>query len=196
LILEAHLDNISTSEPLILLEVGGGYGRLAELFLRYSSLPISYLLVDGVPEFVYYSWEYLRQRLPDHRIGIYFNHQHFDPARFDAYVLPAWRAKEVLSHPVHGAINVASIREMPDKLAENDYLAKDAKEAGKSACMTVNRGCSIPQRGLSESTTRAPLSGTDVAAVLDWRASAMAAVNAHVLTSTTASSRNATHGRS
>ena len=132
LILEAHLNNISTSEPLILLEVGGGYGRLAELFLRYSSLPISYLLVDGVPESVYYSWEYLRQRLPDHRIGIYFNHQHFDPARFDAYVLPAWRAKEVLSHPVHGAINVASIQEMPDETvaAYLDLFQQNVTEGG------------------------------------------------------------------
>jgi len=115
LILEAHFDRIPGSAPLILLEVGGGYGRLAELFLRYSSHTICYVLVDGVPESVYYSWEYLRQRLPEHHLGMHFKDQRFDPGQFDAYVLPAWHAKEVLQGLVHCAINVASIQEMPDE---------------------------------------------------------------------------------
>lgn len=100
--------------PLVILEVGGGYGRLAEIFIRYASRPVCYVMADGIPESIYYSWAYLRSRLPHARIATHFSGEAFDPDRQDAYIVPAWVLSEIVDHTVDIAVNVASVQEMPD----------------------------------------------------------------------------------
>lgn len=108
--------NLRKERPVI-LEVGGGYGRLAELFAIKRPKRQCYVLTDSVPESLYYSWKYLSRRCRDLRIGAYFLGDRYSPDDWDIYVLPAWVLKEKLSG-FDVVINVASIQEMADSTAD------------------------------------------------------------------------------
>jgi SAM-dependent methyltransferase len=108
--------------PLLVLEIGGGYGRLAEIFHRYSQRPVCCLLTDGIPESIWFSWAYLRARLPDARVGAQFNGDPFDPQSQDFYVTPSWELPGQATTPLDLAVNIASLQEMPDA-AVGAYLA-------------------------------------------------------------------------
>ena len=70
------LESFPGLEPQMkLLEIGGGYGCLASVFLRVTKC--SYWLVD-IPPSLYLSQEYLSQLFPDRKI---FKFRHFE--RFD-----------------------------------------------------------------------------------------------------------------
>lgn len=120
LLLSRAISENCQKERTVILEVGGGYGRLAELFTINRPKGQCYVLTDSVPESVFYSWRYLSQRCKGMRVGAYFLGDKYAPNDWDIYVVPAWRLKEVVSD-VDVAINVASIQEMPDATA-NAYL--------------------------------------------------------------------------
>lgn len=97
------------------LEIGGGYGRLAEVVLRERPFPMTYILCDGVPESIYYGYAYLKARLPDIKIFPAFGGCALPPLQeLDVLVLPSWRLPDLPDGSIDLAINVASIQEMPD----------------------------------------------------------------------------------
>jgi hypothetical protein len=97
-----------------ILEVGGGYGRLAEVFLNiYGKSRIKYVLLDAVPASLMYSYLYLSRHFPDRRIGFYYNDDPFDLDECDCYIMPAWHfdaSPQAASFDC--CINVQSMQEM------------------------------------------------------------------------------------
>jgi SAM-dependent methyltransferase len=92
---------------LSILEVGGGYGRLAEEYLRRG--PCHYVLVDAVPAVLMYAYEYLRAKFPDREIGSYYAGDTYADD-WDCYILPAWRTDVLGQFEV--AVNIEAMQEM------------------------------------------------------------------------------------
>lgn len=116
LLLEQQLERLPGDGPLVILEAGGGYGPLAELLVRHARRRCCVVLADGIAESVFYSWAYLRARLPGARIGAAFMGDAFRPAEQDVLVVPSWQ----LPGQVDGIdvlVNIASLQEMPDEAA-------------------------------------------------------------------------------
>ena len=97
-----------------LLEVGGGYGRLAEVFFHiYGKEKIKYVLLDAVPASLMYSYFYLSKNIPDLKIGFYYNGDSFDMDLFDCYIMPSWHFDASKSAGTFDScINIQSMQEM------------------------------------------------------------------------------------
>jgi hypothetical protein len=101
----------SSERPTLILEVGGGYGRLAEAMLNLFA-DVKYVLVDGVPGSLFYSYEYLRRACPTARIGSYYEDDPFDMERFDCYVVPSWHFEALNTSTYDVCVNIESFQEM------------------------------------------------------------------------------------
>lgn len=106
----AYLPNPAPSR-LNVIEVGGGYGRLAEAFMCLRPETVHYLLVDAVPGSLMYAYLYLRRMFPRRRIGSFYAGDAYDP-EFDCYVMPAWHSPKLGDSQFDMAINVESMQEM------------------------------------------------------------------------------------
>jgi len=95
-----------------IVEVGGGYGRLAEAALNIFGKSIRYVLVDSVPVSLYYSKKYLESVCPDVRVGSYYDGDKFDLNEFDCYIIPAWYFAELNKEKYDICINIESFQEM------------------------------------------------------------------------------------
>jgi hypothetical protein len=95
-----------------LLEVGGGYGRLAEAGLNIFGGTVRYVLVDAVPGSLFYAYEYLRRACPTHRIGSYYAGDPFDLTQFDCFIIPAWHFERLNSYHYDVCVNIESFQEM------------------------------------------------------------------------------------
>ena len=105
--------HLSRAEPgrLRIIEVGGGYGRVAEAFLRLRPGAVTYLMVDAVPATLMYAYLYMRSAFPRRRIGSYYAGDEFD-LDFDCYVIPAWRTSSLPAESFDVAANIESMQEM------------------------------------------------------------------------------------
>ncbi len=103
---------LENKQRLRVVEVGGGYGRLAETFLNVFEGQVSYLLVDSVPASLWFAYEYLRKAVPNMRIGFYFNGDGPDFEKYDCYILPGWRLDIVEICGFDLAVNIQSMQEM------------------------------------------------------------------------------------
>ena len=90
-------------------EVGGGFGRLAEAFLRNG--PCHFVMLDAVPAVLMYAYEYMRAAFPQHRIGSYYAGDTYGPG-WDCYVLPMWRSDLLPDGAFDLSLNVESMQEM------------------------------------------------------------------------------------
>jgi SAM-dependent methyltransferase len=108
-------------ERTTILEIGGGYGRLAEAAWNVFGSSIRYVLVDSVPASLYYSKRYLELACPDARIGSWYEQDSFDLELFDVYVVPSWRLEEVRSAPYDALVNIESFQEMSQRHVDH-YL--------------------------------------------------------------------------
>ncbi len=97
-----------------ILEVGGGYGRLAEVFFNvYGTTNIKYVLLDVVPASLMYSYLYLSKNFPDLRIGFYYHEDPFDMDLFDCYIMPSWHFNISTCAAIFDCcINIQSMQEM------------------------------------------------------------------------------------
>jgi SAM-dependent methyltransferase len=113
---------VSQMDSLRVLEVGGGYGRLAEAFLQLGSPRVTYLMIDAVPVSLYFAYAYLRQRFPGREIGLYYVDPGPDISRYDCYIAPVWHF-DGLETPLYDVgVNIASMQEMTREQVEW-YLA-------------------------------------------------------------------------
>jgi len=99
-------------DSLNILEVGGGYGRLAEAFLNVFEGQIKYVLVDAVPESLLYAYFYLKAKFPNHKVGFYYNEDPFDLSYFDCYILPTWHFEKSNNLDYDLCVNIESMQEM------------------------------------------------------------------------------------
>jgi L-rhamnose mutarotase len=95
-----------------ILEVGGGYGRLAEAALNVFGKSIRYVLVDSVPVSLYYAKEYMERACPDIRVGSYYNGDAFDLNIFDCYIIPSWYFQKLNQEKYDMCVNIESFQEM------------------------------------------------------------------------------------
>jgi hypothetical protein len=102
----------SPTKPLKVIEVGGGYGRLAEALINIYDSNVKYCLVDVVPFSILYSYQYLKKTFPNLRIGFYYNNDELDLERFDCFIVPAWHFETKNNIVYDIAINIQSMQEM------------------------------------------------------------------------------------
>jgi hypothetical protein len=115
------------------LEVGGGYGRLAEAMLNVFGRSIRYVMVDAVPASLFYAKRYMAKACPQARVGSYYDGDPFDFEKFDCYVMPSWHFEKQNKYRYDACVNVLSFQEMAqqhvdyflglfDRVAEEDAL--------------------------------------------------------------------------
>lgn len=92
-------------------EVGGGYGRLAEVMMSGLWDSMHYVLVDAVPGSLMYAYLYLKTQLPHLHVGAYFNGDPYNED-YDCYIMPAWHAHLLGSLSFDICVNIESMQEM------------------------------------------------------------------------------------
>lgn len=101
---------------LNMLEIGGGYGRLAEGFMNvYGHEQIHCVLADSVPASIMYCYLYLRKSFPHLKIGIYYEDPKASSNDFDIYIVPTWHLESVCSRDqiqFNLLVNIQSMQEM------------------------------------------------------------------------------------
>jgi SAM-dependent methyltransferase len=120
--LEGRFPPVSASAPLRVLEIGGGYGRLAEAIVATLGGHVRFLLVDAVPATLVYAFLYLCAAHPTLRVGFYAVESDLlawerDPDAFHIFVLSAWEFEVqmrsgALDGRFHASLNVQSMQEM------------------------------------------------------------------------------------
>lgn len=113
-LIASHLQSWD-GEKLYVLEVGGGYGRLAEAMLGVFEDQVKYVMVDAVPASLYYSYQYLKENFPHRRVGFYYSDDAADPSMYDCFIVPAWHFERVNKLKYDLCINIASMQEMEDE---------------------------------------------------------------------------------
>lgn len=104
------------NQKLNVIEVGGGYGRLAMIFLAYFGADIHWVNVDFAPSSLLFSGQVMRQLFPHLNIADTFSLQEGEPLDGYNFVsLPAWRISEVGSKTYDLGVNVHSFQEMTRK---------------------------------------------------------------------------------
>lgn len=107
-----HLFSNNLSQIKI-LEVGGGYGRLAEAaFNIYGNKNVKMVLTDSVPASLLYAYKYLSKHFPNLKIGFYYNNDNFDLEEFDCYIIPSWHFENLNSYTFDICCNIQSMQEM------------------------------------------------------------------------------------
>ena len=94
-----------------ILEVGGGYGRLAEAAWNIFGKTVQYVIIDSVPASLYYAKEYLSRACPEARIGSYYTDA-FEMSRFDIAIIPAWHFERINNLRYDICVNIESMQEM------------------------------------------------------------------------------------
>jgi hypothetical protein len=95
-----------------ILEIGGGYGRLAEVVVNLLDGKCHYVMADSVPATLMFAYIYLKRALPDHAIGSYFNGDKYH-GEWTVYIAPTWRLKETIKPKTFDvAVNIESFQEM------------------------------------------------------------------------------------
>jgi len=97
-----------------ILEVGGGYGRLAEASFNVFGRSVQYVMVDAVPASLCYAKQYLKEVCPQARVGSYYEQEGtaFDPSLYDISIIPAWHFEKVPQTKYDVCVNIESFQEM------------------------------------------------------------------------------------
>lgn len=99
------------NERIFACEVGGGYGRLAEVFLGDLFDSVHYVLIDAVPGSLMYAYLYLKSQFPERKIGSYYHGDVYNE-NFDCYIMPAWYSHLLPNQAFNISINIESMQEM------------------------------------------------------------------------------------
>jgi hypothetical protein len=96
------------------LEVGGGYGRLAEAAFNVFGSSVKYVLVDAAPTSLYYSRCYLSQACPDARLWSFYDDINgtFDLDNLDIAIIPSWHFHRLNTFSYDICVNIESMQEM------------------------------------------------------------------------------------
>jgi hypothetical protein len=104
----------SDSGVTTVIDVGGGYGRLAEAMFNIFGRTVKYVMVDAVPASLYYAKKYLASACPDARIGSYYDStgRPFDITPCDIAIVPAWHFERLNTLRYDICVNIESMQEM------------------------------------------------------------------------------------
>ena len=110
-------------DKLYIVEVGGGYGRLAEAFMHvFGPEQIRYVLIDAVPASLMYAHIYLEDRFPQASIGSCYHGDKFDLDKYHCYVVSPWIFDKTNTYQYDVSINIQSMQEMGQEHVDH-YLA-------------------------------------------------------------------------
>lgn len=98
-------------QPLAVVEVGGGYGRLTEVMLNVMEGKCHYVMLDSVPASLLYSYQYLKRVLPGMRVGSHFAGDRYS-SEFHVYIMPSWDIASLPDGQFAVAVNIESFQEM------------------------------------------------------------------------------------
>lgn len=144
-IVYSHSDSVRDG-PHRILEIGGGYGRLAEAFLNVFGKGIKYVLVDSVPASLLYARDYLRRACPWARVGFYYDGDPFDLEAFDCYIVPSWHFEAVNESEYDSCINIESFQEMGQDQVDT-YLSSFHDVAREGALIYLSNAHDYRFRG-------------------------------------------------
>ena len=99
-------------ERTVILEVGPGYGRLAEAAWNVFGDSIRFVMIDSVPASICYTQAYLAQACPQLRLGSDHHGDPFDLEQFQAYIAPAWHFERINTQVYDVCVNIESFQEM------------------------------------------------------------------------------------
>lgn len=100
-----------------ILEVGGGFGRLAEFMSLATDAKIQYVNVDAVPVSLMYSYQYLRHHFPEKKVQI-FSSDSTPDEDFDFLIFPAWHLDKFSLRNFDLCVNIESMQEMNQELVD------------------------------------------------------------------------------
>ena len=101
----------ASKDRFFVCEVGGGYGRLAEVFFEQFSNKVHYVMIDAVPGSLMYAYYYLKSQFPDLNIGSFFAGDDYNE-NYDCYILPSWHASILPDEVFDVCVNIESMQEM------------------------------------------------------------------------------------
>jgi len=101
------------NDGINIMEVGGGYGRLAMFFLAYYGENCHYVNIDFVPTSLEFSPQVMKQMFPGLEIGNYESSG--DLQKYNYISLPTWRIDELVAQNYDLGLNIHSFQEMERK---------------------------------------------------------------------------------
>jgi putative sugar O-methyltransferase len=125
LLLTVFID-IRRKSGIKILEVGGGFGRLAEFLFLSSNANIQYVNIDAVPVSLMYSYLYLKKMFPNKKVCIKTNDSLIED-KCDILVLPAWHMNNIANDQFDLTVNIESMQEMNQELV--DFYLKYLNQA-------------------------------------------------------------------
>ena len=102
----------SDQGKLNVLEVGGGFGRLAEVLQLWKPGGFRHILVDAVPISLMFAVEYLNTSFPNLTVRYAEQADDFENADIDILVVPSWRTEPLKNLDVDLCVNIESFQEM------------------------------------------------------------------------------------
>lgn len=102
---------IPNQKNVHIVEIGGGYGRLAEVLINVLGNNCHYVMVDSVPATMMFAYRYLRQVLPNAKVGSFYEGDAYS-ADWTVYIMPSWQLEQLQSGSFNVAINIESFQEM------------------------------------------------------------------------------------
>lgn len=141
----------SDRQVTAVLEVGGGYGRLAEAMFNIFGRTVQYVMVDAVPASLYYARKYLACACPEARILSYYDSGverggPFEMSRHDIAILPAWHFERLNRMRYDICINIESMQEMNQDHVDH-YLGLFQSVAAEDATIYLSNAHDYYFRG-------------------------------------------------
>ena len=124
-------------ESTLILEVGGGYGRLAEAAFNVFGDSIRYVLVDSVPGSLYYAKSYLEAACPAIRIGSYYHDDKFDLDNYECYIAPSWHFSTLNNLRYDICVSIETFQEMSQEHVDH-YLSMFEEVACEDATIYIS----------------------------------------------------------
>ena len=100
------------SKGIKIIEVGGGYGRLAMFFLKHFGIKCHYVSVDFVPTSLTFAPQVIKQAFPDMKVMGTLTPKRTGINDYNFVSLPAWEIDKLKDEAYDLAINIHSFQEM------------------------------------------------------------------------------------
>lgn len=123
-----------------IVEIGGGYGRLAMFFLAYFGKRCHYVSVEFSPHSLVFASQVIHQFFPELKIADILTLQREPNLKEYNYIsLPAWEINRLQSGAYHLGLNIHSFQEMK-KESFTFYISElNRLLSSQSLCYTINQ---------------------------------------------------------
>ena len=127
--------NIAKDRGVKIIEIGGGYGRLAIFFLLLFGKNCHYVNVDFVPTSLAFSPQIIGQLFPHLKVGGILDTSN-NIEDYNYISLPAWNINKIKSKSYNLGVNIHSFQEMKNK-STKFYIKQLAKAISHSGYLYV-----------------------------------------------------------